>query len=157
MKKLCIITCLLLVVSCNNNTSKTSISDAVVQDYNDLFTATEEQKLSEKIINYEKLTTNQICIYTIDSIPNNEKILYHATTLAQKLGVGIKEKDNGLLILISYYDRDMAIATGYGVEKVITDSIAKTIIKQTIVPRFKDSLYFEGVTIGLDSIISKWK
>ncbi|WP_299251024.1 YgcG family protein [uncultured Lacinutrix sp.] len=157
MKKLCITTCLLLVVSCNNDTSKTSISDAVVQDYNDLFTATEEQKLSEKIINYEKLTTNQICIYTIDSIPNNEKILYHATNLAQRLGVGIKEKDNGLLILISYYDRDMAIATGYGVEKVITDSIAKTIIKQTIVPRFKDSLYFEGVTIGLDSIISKWK
>ncbi len=49
----------------------------------------------------------------------------------------------------------MAIATGYGVEKVITDSIAKTIIKQTIVPRFKDNLYFEGATIGLDSIISK--
>ncbi|WP_152971398.1 TPM domain-containing protein [Lacinutrix algicola] len=57
--------------------------------------------------------------------------------------------------MISYHDRDMAIATGYGVEKVITDSIAKTIIKQTIVPRFKDNLYFEGATIGLDSIISK--
>lgn len=91
---------MLLVVSCNNYTSKTLISDAAIQDYSDLFTATEEQKLSEKLINYEKLTTNQICIYTIDSITNNEKILYNATTLAQKLGVDIKEKDNGLLILI---------------------------------------------------------
>ena len=136
---------------------KNVINNTVVQDYSDFFTKAEEHELSEKIIDYQKLTTNQICVYTIDSILDNETILFHATNLANDLGVGTKEKDNGLLILISRYDRKMAIATGYGTEKVITDPIAKIIIEKTIVPKFKDSLYFEGVTMGLDSIIEKWK
>ncbi|AUC83422.1 YgcG family protein [Lacinutrix sp. Bg11-31] len=157
MKKLIFLFGFLVLISCKKNTKEAFVNQVVIQDNSDFFTKTEEQKLSEKIINYEKLSTNQICVYTIDSVPNNETALYHASNLANSLGVGTKEKNNGLLILISRYDRKMAIATGYGTEKIITDPIAKTIIEQTIVPRFKDSLYFEGINNGLDSIIKKWK
>ncbi|WP_290697506.1 YgcG family protein [Lacinutrix sp.] len=148
--------CLLLFISCKKEVSETLIYNKVVQDYSNIFSENEEIKLSEKIINYEKLTTNQICIYTIDAIPNNETILDYATNLSNNLGVGTKEKDNGLLILISKFDREMAISTGIGTEKTITDSIAKAIIKETIVPKFKDSFYFKGINIGLDSIFLKW-
>lgn len=156
MKKITFLIYILVFISCKKEASETIIYNTVVQDYSAIFSKDEAQKLSEKIINFEKLTTNQICVYTIDSVPNNEAILYHATNLANTLGVGLKEKDNGLLILISRYDREMAIATGYGTEKNITDSIASNIIEYTIVPKFKDSLYFEGVNSGLDSIIKKW-
>ena len=57
--------CLLLFISCKKEVSETLIYNKVVQDYSNIFSENEEIKLSEKIINYEKLTTNQICIYTI--------------------------------------------------------------------------------------------
>ncbi|WP_052158361.1 TPM domain-containing protein [Lacinutrix jangbogonensis] len=156
MKDLILIFSVLVLISCKKETSSTLIYNKVVQDYSDLFSEAEEQKLSEKIINYEKRSTNQICVYTIDSIPNNEAIQNHAKNLANNLGVGTKEKNNGLLILISRLDRKIAIATGTGTQRIITDSFAKTIIENTILPQFKNSHYFEGISIGLDSIIVKW-
>ncbi|MEJ6792122.1 MAG: TPM domain-containing protein [Lacinutrix sp.] len=156
MKKITFIICLLVVISCKKEVSETIIFNTVVQDYSDVFSEVEEQKLSKKILKYEKLTTNQICIYTIDSIPNNLETLEHAVALANNLGVGTKEKNNGLLILISKADRELAITTGYETEKSITDSLAFSIIENTIIPEFKNGDYFKGVNTGLDSIIAKW-
>lgn len=156
MKNLAIISIILLLISCKQNNPKTIVAIDVVQDYSQLFSAEEKQTLSEKIINYEKKTTNQICVYTIDSLPQNTNSLYYATNLAMELGVGTKDKNNGLLLLISKYDRKIAIATGTETEKTITDLIADEIITTTIVPKFKENLYFKGVSNSLDSIIKKW-
>lgn len=156
MKNLAIISIILLLISCKQNNPKTIVAIDVVQDYSQLFSAEEKQTLSEKIINYEKKTTNQICVYTIDSLPQNTNSLYYATNLAMELGVGTKDKNNGLLLLISKYDRKIAIATGTETEKTITDLIANEIITTTIVPKFKENLYFKGVSNSLDSIIKKW-
>lgn len=156
MKNLLILLVVFLCFACKNENSKIALSQAIIQDYSNLLDEIEEEKLAEKIIAYEQKTSNQICIYTIDSLRNNENILDHATTIANTLGVGTEDKDNGLLILISNYDRSIAIATGYGTEKIITDSIAQTIISTTLIPKFKNSLYFEGIDNALDSLFVKW-
>jgi len=157
MKKyFALLICLFLFISCKKEVSETLIFNTVVQDYSGVFSEAEEQKLAKKILDYEKLTTNQICVYTIDSVSNNKSTLEYATTLANNLGVGTKEKNNGLLILISKLDKEMAIATGTETGKTITDSLALSIIENTIIPEFKNGLYFKGVTTGLDSIIKKW-
>lgn len=148
----------LITFSCKNNTDvPLKTNQAVVQDYTSLFSNTEKSALAQKIIDYESSSTNEICIYTIDSLPKNTKSLYYATEIANKLGVGKKEKDNGLLILISKYDRQINMATGYSTEKIITDRICKSIIDSTIVPKFKDKEYYHGVNNALDSIIKFWK
>jgi len=157
MKKYLFLFVLIAFVSCKTKHSKIRASQHVVQDYANFFSDIEEQKLSKKIINYEVQTTNQICIYTIDSIPNKETALYRASTIANRLGVGTKDKNNGLLLLISRYDKKIAIATGTGTEKIITDSMVHSIINKTIAPKFKDSLYYNGITVALDSVFSKWK
>lgn len=141
--------------SCNNN--KTTLSNKVVQDCVGFFSKIERQKLSEKIIHFENKTANQICIYTIDSIPKGKTVLEEATRIANTLGVGTKEKNNGLIILISKNDNQIAIATVFGTEKVITNVLANTIIKHTIIPMFKQSLFYEGVDNGLDVVIENWK
>ncbi|MFG6687780.1 TPM domain-containing protein [Mariniflexile sp. HNIBRBA6329] len=145
-------------VSCKTKTEEFSgISQSVVQDYAQIFSKTETDSLSKKIIDFEQFSTNEICVYTIDSIPNDETALYYATKIANNLGVGKKEKDNGLLILISKYDRQIGIATGYSTEKIFTDYMCKTIIESTIVPQFKNGNYYEGINNALDSIMTKWK
>lgn len=144
--------------SCKTNTNSNSeLNQAVVvQDYALVFSQNEKELLSSKIIKYEASSTNEICIYTIDSLPKNTKAIFHATNIANNLGVGKKEKDNGLLILISKYDRQLAIATGYGTEKIITDVVCQSIIDETIIPKFKETEYFIGINNALDSIIGKW-
>lgn len=159
MKRICI-TYLILVFalsSCKTNTNNNStLNLAVVQDYALLFSNSEKDSLTQKIINYEAYSTNEICVYTIDSLPKNTKAIYHATTIANKLGVGKKEKNNGLLILISKDDNQIAIATGKATEEILTDYMCKIIIDSTIVPKFKKGDYFYGINNALDSIIKKW-
>lgn len=146
-----------VLCACKTNTNNTTtFNQAVVQDYALLFSDSEKNSLTQKIINYEAYSTNEICIYTIDSLPKNTKTIYHATTVANNLGVGKNEKDNGLLILISKYDKQLAIATGKGTEKIITDYMCKVIIDSTIVPEFKKEDYFSGINNAIDSIIKKW-
>jgi len=113
--------------------------------------------LTRKIIDFEEKTTNEIAIITIDSLPNGTSSMYHATQLANKLGVGKKDKNNGLLILISKNDQHIALATGYGTETILTDSICKKIIETTIIPKFKNGYYYKGIDVALDSIFIKWR
>ena len=148
----------LAFISCKTKTEEIlETNQSVVQDYAQIFSKVEADSLSKKIIDFELFSTNEICVYTIDSIPNNESALYYATKIANNLGVGKKEKDNGLLILISKYDRQIGIATGYRTENIFTDYMCKTIIENTIVPQFKNGNYYEGINNALDSIMTKWK
>lgn len=48
------------------------------------------------------------------------------------------------------------IATGKSTEKTITDSMCENIINNTIIPKFKDKTYYEGIENAIDSIIKKW-
>lgn len=147
-----------VLFACKTNTNNTTtFNQAVLQDYSLLFSDSEKDSLTQKIINYEASSTNEICIYTIDSLPKNAEAIYHATTIANNLGVGKNKKDNGLLILISKYDRQLAIATGKGTEKTITDYMCKVIIDSTIVPQFKKGEYYIGINNAIDSIIKKWQ
>ena len=158
MKQLILFFFIILLISCKTNQdSYNDINQAVVQDYAKLFSTSEKDSITNFILNYEKSSTNQICVMTIVSLPKNTNALYHATNLANDLGVGIADKDNGLLLLISIKDRQIAFATGYGTEKVLTDSICKRLIDSTLVPSFKKNNYFEGVTRVLDSLKVKWK
>lgn len=159
MKRTCIIYLIFVFIlsSCKTNTNDSpTLSQAVVQDYALLFSNSEKDSLTQKIINYEAHSTNEVCIYTIDSLPKNTKAIDHATTIANTLGVGKKEKNNGLLILISKNDRQVAIATGKSTEEILTDYMCKIIIDSTIVPKFKKGEYFYGINNALDSIIKKW-
>ncbi len=128
----------------------------MVQDYADLFTKPEKDSISKIIINYEKASTNQICIYTINTIPTKDNAVVYATKLANQLGVGQAETQNGLLLLIAKNDRKIAFATGISTEKVLTDLVCNNLIEYTLVPSFKKEHYFEGVLQVLDSVKLKW-
>lgn len=53
-------------------------------------------------------------------------------------GIGKKDKDNGLLLVIAPQQRKARIQTGYGVEGVLPDIACKNIIGQEIVPAMRE-------------------
>ena len=67
-----------------------------------------------------------------------------------------KDTDNGLMIIFSKPLRQVGIATGYGTEKILTDSICNQVLEGTMLPYFKQDKYYEGISKGLDSLIHKW-
>ena len=62
----------------------------------------------------------------------------YATELFELWGIGKKDRDNGMLVLISRDDRKAAIRTGYGTEGVINDGRAGRVIRQAIAPAMKE-------------------
>lgn len=168
-KSFTILFILIIIFSCkiekNSSTTYNSINhknlplnerQQVVLDLSFIFDSLETKILSKKIIDFEKSSTNQIVILTTDSIKPYNNIQKYGTDVANYWGLGAKEKDNGLLIVLCNTNRKISISTGYGTEKIITDSICKSIIDNTMIPSFKQNNYFEGVNNALDSIIKKW-
>jgi uncharacterized protein len=124
-----------------------------VNDYAGVFSSSEKNQLEQKLNNFQYSSSTQIFIVTIDE--NNG---YSQSDLAQRIGekwqVGQQGKDNGLIMLLDMMDKQVFIATGYGLEEYIPDAIAERIVNNEILPRFKEDNFFGGVNDGLDVMIS---
>ena len=123
-------------------------------DYENLFSGDEEAKLNQIITDFEKETTVEIAIVTIDTVKvSQEKFEDLSLHIARTWGVGKKEKSNGILIAISKGYRQIRIQNGDGIAIIISDEETADIIQNQIIPYFKNEEYFEGTQSGLLNII----
>lgn len=117
--------------------------DMMVVDNGEMLSDQEEQEISEMLYSINRQTDIEYLVYTIKSL-NGEDIETCANRLFRTAGLGDKEKDNGLLLLISYDDRKFRLEVGYGLEGDIPDTQAANIIN-TMTPYFKEGNYGDGV------------
>ena len=117
--------------------------DMMVTDSGEMLSDREEQEVSEMLYSINRQTGIEYLVYTIKSL-NGEDIETCANRLFRTAGLGDKEKDNGLLLLISYDDRKFRLEVGYGLEGDIPDTQAANIIN-TMTPYFKEGNYGNGV------------
>lgn len=75
-----------------------------------------------------------------------------AYRLGQETGVGQKERDNGLVILLSTDERCVQFATGYGLEGTLPDAICKRIQNRYMLPYFKDNQWDAGMVAGVRAV-----
>jgi len=108
--------------------------------------------LKHKLINYADSTSTQIVVITIPST-NGDDINLFTAELGQKWGIGQKGKDNGVILMIAFKDRKIAIQNGYGVESNLTDFLSKRIIDQIITPEFKQGAYYKGIDSGTTAMM----
>lgn len=92
----------------------------------------------------EKLTGAQIAVYTVPTLAGQDPAML-ATETAEQWGVGNKEKDNGVLVLIAPADREYFTATGRGVEGVLPDSLVGSLGRDILVPAFKANDFGGGL------------
>jgi uncharacterized protein len=123
-----------------------------VNDFGNFLESFQKQALEEKIRNYNDSTSSAIVIITVPDLQG-----YDIAELALKYmrgwGIGTKEKNNGVLILVSKAERKARIETGYGMEGVLPDILAKQIIDQRMIPYFKQNDYYRGFDNTVDAII----
>lgn len=123
-----------------------------VNDYAGVFSSAEFTQLNNKLNQFQYNSSTQIFVVTIDQNDG-----YPASMLAPMIGeawgVGQQDKDNGLVLLMDMQDRDVWIATGYGLEEYIPDAIARRIVENEILPSFRQEDYYGGIDKGTDVMI----
>lgn len=124
----------------------------LVNDFTNTLTAAQVQALENKLVAFDDSTSNQVAVVII---PTTEDYAIEdvALEILRGWGVGNKETNNGVVLLVAKNDRKVRIETGYGLEGAIPDATAKSIISNDIVPNFKTNNYYRGIDEAVESII----
>ena len=130
----------------------------LINDFLQLFSDNENKMLDSLVSAFERKTTVEISVATVDSMMVKDKDFEDYTLVMLRMwGVGKKDKNNGILIVISPDLRRMRIQNGYGIENILSDAETKNIIDNSFIPKFKEGKYFEGTRDGIIAIINKLK
>lgn len=128
----------------------------LVNDLANLFTPPQIAELEQRVVAFADSTSNQIAIVTLPDLYGMDKAQL-AYSIGEQWGVGQKKFDNGVVILIKpkigNSRGDVFIATGYGLEGVLTDALSRRIIERDLIPHFRTNDYYSGVTAALNTIL----
>ena len=124
----------------------------LVNDLSGIFSPGEVQAMERVLVDFADSTSNQIVVVTVPQLYGYDKAEL-AYEIGQQWGVGQKEFDNGLVILIkpktASSNGEVFIATGYGLEGAVTDAFAKMVIEREMIPYFRQNDYFGGTAAAL--------
>ena len=128
----------------------------MVTDYTNTLSPADREQLENKLVAFNNATTTQIAVVLIKSTGQYE-INDYAVQLGRAWGVGQKDKNNGIVVLVAKDDRKVSIQIGYGVEGAVPDITANAIIKNDITPRFKAGDYYGGLDSATTDLIKYTK
>jgi len=123
----------------------------LVNDNAGLLNKLDADALEKKLVALDDSTSNQIVVLTVQSL-NGEVIEDVAVNTFRDWGIGGKDKNNGVLLLIAVQDRKIRIEVGYGLEGAIPDVVANDIINNDLTPAFKEGNYLSGITKAVDNL-----
>ncbi|WP_185849392.1 TPM domain-containing protein [Blattabacterium cuenoti] len=121
-----------------------------IQDYAGVLSKKQIEKLNIKLISYSKRTSTEILVPIIQSLHGEDPNLF-ASQWGEKWKIGKFHKNNGIVILLSIYDRKVSIQNGYGIEPYLTDFLTMKIIKK-MKPILKNNLYYQAIDYGTQEI-----
>lgn len=127
-----------------------------ILDFENLFSKIQKDSLLQITKEFEQKTSAEICIITLDNeIKNYEELKSQSLFLANYLGIGKKEKSNGILICITKKSRMMRIENGDGITNLMSDLETEKILNEKFIPKFKKGDYYIGTLNGISQIITE--
>ena len=135
-----------------------------VSDYADIIDAGDESNINALAAAIQQNSTVEIAVLTVPSLDTD--INQFAVDMFKQWGIGKKDVDNGLLILIAPNEREWRIEVGYGLEPVLTDAMAGRIGREHFTENFRAGNYGNGIYDAIadigkiiqkdESVISKY-
>src|SRR5204863_8926319 len=98
--------------------------------------AASEQQVDAALQDYQSRSGNQIAVAVVKNT-DGQSLEDYSIDLARRWGVGTKEKDNGVLLLIVWDKHELRIEVGRGLEGQLTDLQSGRIIRDVIAPRLR--------------------
>jgi uncharacterized protein len=112
------------------------------------------QNLAAIITDFENKTQAELAIVTIASL-EDETIEGATVQLFTQWGLGKKGKDNGLLILLALKERQARIEVGYGLEGMVPDAFAGRVLREGMIPFFKQGDMSQGLLMGAQLLMAR--
>jgi uncharacterized protein len=129
----------------------------LVNDFARMLNSDQINALEEKLVAFSDSTSTQISIVTVPTL-NGYDIADYAQRLGDKWGIGKKQRNNGVLILVKPQqpgsDGQVFIAQGYGLEGVLPDLTCSQIVDNNILPAFRAGDYYGGLDKAVNSIMA---
>jgi uncharacterized protein len=127
-----------------------------VVDQAQLLTSEQIRDLDQKSQALESSTGSQFVIATVKSL-EGYPIEDYAYRLGRAWKIGSAKKDDGVLLLVAPTERKVWITTGYGAGAFLTDAMSGVIIREAILPHFKQNPpdYGGGIEAGAGAIIKQ--
>jgi uncharacterized protein len=127
-----------------------------VNDFEGLFDKNQEDSIERILEHFEKETTIEIAIVTIDSnMVASDKFDEFAYRLLKTWGIGKVDKSNGIVICICKDYKRLFICTDFGIDIYMNGNEKSGIINKYMVPYFLKNNYFLGTLKGLHAILGK--
>jgi len=127
-----------------------------VNDFEGLFNDEEEKNLEKIVEHFEKKTTIEVAIITVDSnMVALDKFDDFAYRVLKKWGIGKISKSNGIVICISKDYRRLFVCTDFGIDRYMNSYDKYKIIKKWFLPSFEKNKYYDGTLNGLNALLEK--
>jgi uncharacterized protein len=114
----------------------------------------QEAALTAKLQTLQQETKHQLVVATIPDLQGRD-IADYGTRLGRAWGVGLKEADNGAILIVAPNERKVRIEVGYGLEPIVTDALSSVIIQNDVLPAFKAGDLAGGINAGADALAAQ--
>lgn len=159
LKKLLSLFVLLVVVSLMSaQIPPAPVPPRLVNDFVGVLTSNQLEKLEHRLVDFNDTTSNMICVVIVDDMGDYSEHDF-AYEIGEKWGVRSRTtgKRNGVVMLVKVKRNESDfgaayIATGYDLEAVLPDAFCKDVADNTMIPRFKEGDYYQGIVDALDII-----
>lgn len=147
---------LYLIIALGNITyaqSKFPPLTGYVNDVAHLLDNVAKQNLIKKLAELEDKTGDQIVIVTLPTLSGRD-IETYSNSLFRKWGLGQKQINNGVLLVVAPNEREIRIEVGYGLEGILTDALSAVIINTFALPHFREGNYQKGIVEAVHAIVN---
>jgi uncharacterized protein len=114
----------------------------------------ERERLSDLLMNYQKETHHQIAVPTIASL-DGESIEAFSLRTARAWGLGLKGRDDGILITLAMKERVVRMELGKRMQNFISNGDAQVIIDAEMTPAFAQGNFSQGLELGLKRLMDE--
>ena len=126
---------------------------ARVTDLTGTLSAQQRAALEERLAAFEAKKGSQVAVLLVPTT-QPETIEQYGIRVGEQWKIGRKGVDDGAILIIAIKDRTLRIETGYGLEGALPDAVAKRIVEEHIVPRFKQGDFFGGIDAGVSRMMA---
>jgi uncharacterized protein len=128
-----------------------SLTGRVVDDAQLLGADTEEELIAD-LKALEDKSSDQLVVVTLPSL-QGYSIEEFGYELGRHWGIGTKQLNNGVLLIVAPNEHKVRIEVGRGLEPILTDALSKIIIENSILPRFRTGDFARGIKDGVRDIV----
>jgi uncharacterized protein len=121
-----------------------------VSDFAGVIDAASKSELERYAAGVEKATGAQFAFVTLRSL-EGQPIEDVANLLFRRWGVGLKGKNEGVLILLAIGERRSRVEVGYGLEPYLTDGSAGTLLRD-MRPALREGAYGTAFSVAAQKI-----